>query len=187
MPEPVSLDEAKARLGVRSNNRDAELQGLIPAARLRIEALTGYLLVRRQVVQAIPRYDCARPVSLHFFPVISLGGVQAFDATGVLQDVAGARLVADPAPARVFPAAATSWPVQGSPAGLSVTYTAGYDTGAAAPDPYRAIPEDLLLALYLLIGHYFENHEAVVVGSTALELPLGVKDICNDYRLPGIE
>ena len=68
-----------------------------------------------------------------------------------------------------------------------MTFVAGYDVDAADPDPFNKVPEDLLIALHLLIGHFFENHEAVIVGTVAVELPIGVKDICADYRLPGIE
>lgn len=202
MAEPVSLEEAKARLGVRSNHRDAELDGLIPAARRRIEGLTGHILVRRTLVQAIPRYAIDRPVDLHYFPVFSLDGVEARDREGVLQAVDDARLIAEPMPSRVYPPFGSNWPAFGDglsgsfltgfghshrdPSGLVVTMTAGY-APEIEDDPFKVIPEDLLLAVHLLIGHYFENHEATVVGSTAVELPLGVKDICGDYRLPGIE
>jgi uncharacterized phiE125 gp8 family phage protein len=189
MGEPVSLEQAKARLGVRSNHRDAELEQLIPAARRKIENLTGYILVRRQLVQSVDRYDRDLPVELHYYPVIAVDGVQARDADGVLQDVAGPRLIQGAVPpARLFSPVSALWPLQGNPAGLEVTVTAGYDVDAVGEDPYKEIPEDLLVALYMLLAHWFENHEAIVVGAgvQALEVPMGVKDICSDYRLPGI-
>src|SRR5687767_12427535 len=110
MPEPVSLEQAKQRLGVRSNHRDAELQGLIPAARLQIESLTGHILVRRQVRQFFPLYSGSDPVELHNWPVITVDAVEARDSNGAMQPIVGPRLVADLAPARVFPAIGSPWP-----------------------------------------------------------------------------
>lgn len=185
MPEPVTLEVVKARLGIASNHRDAELQDLVSAARERVEDYTGHVLTRRVVTQYPARFVAGRGLAVNAWPIVSLDGVHYLDAAGVEQEFLGARLVNGLQPARVFAPVGLSWPVTGDPPGIRMTFTAGYDEAAAAGDP-DAVPRQLITALLLLVGHWFENHEAVVVGTSAVELPMGVRDICSDFRLPGI-
>src|SRR3546814_11207118 len=56
----------------------------------------------------------------------------------------------------------------------TVTYTAGY-----APEE---VPVALVQAMLLLIGHSFSNREAVSVGNTGREIPLGVESLCIRHR-----
>ncbi|MCO5139289.1 MULTISPECIES: head-tail connector protein [unclassified Shinella] len=44
------------------------------------------------------------------------------------------------------------------------------------------IPPALVEAVCQLVGHWFENREAVIVGVNAQELPLNVRDIIREYR-----
>lgn len=43
-------------------------------------------------------------------------------------------------------------------------------------------PDDLNLAILQLAAHWYENREASVVGVTAQEVPLGVRDIIREHR-----
>jgi hypothetical protein len=43
------------------------------------------------------------------------------------------------------------------------------------------VPEELIAATLLLVGTWYENREAVVVGTTATELPLSVKSLLMPY------
>jgi len=52
--------------------------------------------------------------------------------------------------------------------GVCVTFVCGYG------DAGSSVPENIRQAMRLLIGHLYENREAVVTGITAGELPLGV-------------
>jgi uncharacterized phiE125 gp8 family phage protein len=59
-----------------------------------------------------------------------------------------------------------------------IRYTAGYgSTASAVPDRYRQ-------AIRMLIGHYYENREALLVaqGLSMSELPLAVADLINIDR-----
>src|SRR3546814_4682688 len=57
---------------------------------------------------------------------------------------------------------------------LPISYTAGY-----APEE---VPVALVQAMLLLIGHSFSNREAVSVGNTGSEIPLGVESLCIRHR-----
>jgi len=60
---------------------------------------------------------------------------------------------------------------------VRVTFTAGF--GATAP-------EDIKHAVLLLVAHWFANREAVNLGNTGTELPLGVAALIAPYRRIGV-
>lgn len=62
--------------------------------------------------------------------------------------------------------------------GVQVTLVAGY--GAAGSD----VPAAIRAAVLLLVGHYYENREAV--GENSIELPLGVAALVAPYRRVGV-
>jgi len=101
--------------------------------------------------------------------------------------------------ARVFPFAG-SWPgavtVPGGVSAIRVQYSAGY----AAPDEVLAVsssssssdsdfvpgpplPKAYRAAMLLMIGHLWENREAVNVGNIVTELPLGVTALLRPTRV----
>jgi len=58
----------------------------------------------------------------------------------------------------------------------------GYDT-----DENRLLlDDDIRAAMLLLIGHWYANRESVVVGQTALKLPLAVESLLQPYRIYGV-
>jgi hypothetical protein len=48
--------------------------------------------------------------------------------------------------------------------------------------PIVPVPPALDQAVLLMVGHWYANREATLVGVSAAPLPLGVADIVNDYR-----
>lgn len=84
------------------------------------------------------------------------------------------------APFIYFNAVRSSWTPLSMPSRYVVTYTAGYAVGATADE--WAAPEDIKQAVLLLVGHWFENREAVVVGaSSSGELPLAVSALLDGH------
>lgn len=174
LSEPVSLDDAKARLGIRTAARDAEIQQLIGAAREMVEDYSGHILVRRSVTRQSPLpLSGSTPVRLHVEPVHALESFAILERDGTSTAVLDAVLLGGV----VLPADGSAW--LDAPYGFSVTVDAGYDIGEE--------PAQLIQAMLLLVGHWFEHHEAVVVGTSAVELPLGVKALCQNFRTPGFE
>lgn len=62
---------------------------------------------------------------------------------------------------------------------LRVTFTAGYGAAAAVPAAIKA-------AILLLVGHWYFNREAVVVGIAPAELPMAVNALLAPYRRVGV-
>lgn len=64
---------------------------------------------------------------------------------------------------------------------LRLTYTGGYTADAQDPNVWAA-PEDIKDAVRLLVAHRYLNREAVVVGTGAAEVPLGVDALIRDHK-----
>ncbi len=84
-------------------------------------------------------------------------------------------------PGRVFRNSGKSWPSESLRPrnAICVTYTAGY--GDAATD----VPQKIRQALLLLIAHYYENREAVVIGQgfTPTTVPMAVESLLWQDRI----
>lgn len=55
----------------------------------------------------------------------------------------------------------------------------GYKIAVKYP---TAVPPALNQAVLMMVGHWYENREASLVGVNAQALPMSVSDIVNDYR-----
>lgn len=105
-------------------------------------------------------------------PLQSVSSIQYRAATdGTLTTLAssGYDVDTDSKPGRITPSYGNVWPVaRWQPNAVLVTFVAGY--GAAS-----AVPEAIKAAIKLLVGHWYENREAVVTGTIATQLPLTVE------------
>ena len=180
--EPLTTDQVKARLGITSAHRDAEIAQLISAARFHVEDYTGLILTRRTVTEVLDHFGAE--IRLASWPVIELETITYLDPDEAPQEVAGARVRLGSRPARVFAPLNGAWPLTASPGEIALQVLAGFDHTLAAGEP-GAIPAPLITAMLLLIAHWFENKEAVLVGTIATDLPHGWMSLCRPYRVGG--
>jgi uncharacterized phiE125 gp8 family phage protein len=59
---------------------------------------------------------------------------------------------------------------------VTIEFTAGY--GAAA----SAVPAEIKQAMYLMIGHWYENRESVNVGNIVNELPFAAQALLEPFQ-----
>ena len=163
--EPVSLTEAKLHLRVDGNDENTLVTALIIAARQTAEAYT-----RRAFVTQTWCYICDRlsgTVTLSYQPIQSVASVtvdgEELDETAYEVDIATGRI-------RVFGSYIAS-----SIGGIIITYDAGY--GVA-----DAVPQAIKQAILLMVGHWYENREAITT-SSAYELPLAAKVLLAPYQV----
>jgi hypothetical protein len=127
-----------------------------------------------------PRMTSDSAICLMRSPLIAVSSISYYDAAGVQQTLTAGTdygVDATSCPGRVFPAPGTNWPAtQDRPGAVLVTYTAGYAT-------QNAIPATMLQAMRLLIGHWFENREAVTLQTNSAELPMGVQFLLDKVRI----
>lgn len=171
--EPVRLEEVKTHLRLIPNDDTEDediLRPLITTAREYCENVTG----RALAVQTLAAYPAAnqRAVTLPRPPLLEVVGVTAHLADGTETELDATAYAVD----RL---AGVVW-LQTLPDGLraihpvQITYRAGYEK----------LPATLRQAILLLVGHWYENREAVEVGAIAsVEVGHSVRALIHQYKV----
>lgn len=181
----VTLAEAKKHCRAEYfDDDDAYLQALIDAATANIDGPEGWLgrAVREQVLElTIDRFPCAgengRPGQIRL-PMPTLISVDALEYTatdGTTATIADFREFGVGAPygGYILPALSGTWPsVLGDAGSVRIEFTAGYET----------IPKTIKHAVLLMVGHWYENREAVTDANMS-DLPMGVSALLSPHRV----
>lgn len=174
--EPITLEDAKLYLRVTVSDEDADISRLITAARLFCEHRIGHAIAQQTVDIYVDRVDPSTWIPLPVAPVASVTSVKTTDTANVQTTIDPAMYLVDLAsdPARIGLPYGGTWPsslraFQGMVIRLVVGYTLP--------------PEDLVQAIRVLLGHYYENRNAVESGHILTTLPLGVTDLLAPYEL----
>lgn len=199
--EPVTLEEAKLHLRMGDIDLDdALITALISAARRYCQVVAKAVFVdtvfeavddafpftggavNRQVREFYGQFAGGRGavypgvlavnagiVTLPRAPVRSVESVTYLDLNGVPRTMAPSEyVVTTGSPGRLGVPFGGTWPVTLPQIGaVTVRFTAGYGPDAAA------VPPNVKAAVLLMVGHLYENREAVTAG-TLSALPLGI-------------
>lgn len=186
--DPISLSEAKAHLRVAIADDDGLIAGYILAAREHIENETRRAFLTQTWDYTIDYcWPCERVggsykrrIVLPRPPVQSVTSITYIDLNGATQTLAANQYKlakADTGEWFIEPAYGVTWPsVRNEMAAVTVRFVAGY--GANPGD----VPEPLRQAILLLIGHFYENREAVGAANL-IELPFAVASLVFPYRV----
>lgn len=175
--EPVSVPEARARIRMSTDETAAEVTAMIKSARAAVETYLRRRLITRTVRLTLTGFPAR--VNIPVAPVQSIAAIRYVDDAGTEQTLAATEytLVASAVPNFIVPAYRKAWPAtQAHYDTIKVDVVVGY--GNASSD----VPPDILQALYLLLGHIYENREAAIVGSITSELPFGVAAMLDPHR-----
>lgn len=203
---PVTLDEVKAQLRITWTDEDDYLNGLISAATATLDGPHGigialmpqtwrlsldgfpfwYAQIGGDQSRLQPGYgggDIAYPlrqaIRIPLAPVTAVNSIKYTDDGGVTQTVDKSDYVVDldATPARLTPPWGESWPIAWWRAGgVKIEFDAGYET----------LPADLKHAVLLMVAHWYQSREAVLVNDSravALEIPFGVQSIISRYQI----
>lgn len=176
--EPLSAAEAKAHLRVDHSDDDTYISTLIKAARHYIEQVTNRALITQTWIAYLD--DFLPVIQLPKPELISVTGITYVDTDGTTQNLGTSiyTVDTDSLPGRVYEAYNQSWPtVRDIPKAVAITYTAGY--GAASTN----VPEPILQASKILVAHWYENREPVIVGTIASPVPLSVTHLLAPYKV----
>jgi len=174
--EPITLEEAKAQTRVDGADDDASLTAYIAGARAHAEAYCGTPFVSRTISVKCDGFgDFAQ------FPVVPVSAVSAIgyvDAEGETQilDASVYELRADGLTAAIALAYGATWPAIQSGSRITVTANVGY----------AAVPDDIKLAILLLVGHWHKYREAgarETGNGEAQEIPHGVNALLCNHRV----
>lgn len=164
--EPVSLAEAKAWLKVETGEEDGLIATLVAAARLHIEGVTGRALIMQSWRKLLDDWPADGTIRLPVTPLAALTAITAYDPDGADHAIGLAQITMDGEALRLPPV------VDGAPAlrarqGIEIDYVAGFGD---APDD---VPADLRQALLVLVAHWYENRDAVIVAGSGAVVPDG--------------
>ena len=112
-------------------------------------------------------------------PLVSITSITYKDTAGATQTFSNTNylVLTDDEPGRIALKYGKEWPDTYADAGaVVVTYAAGYADAASVPDPIKQ-------AIRFLVGHFYENREAVNVGNIITATPMAVESLLGPFIL----
>lgn len=186
---PLTVAEVKAHLRVAHDDDDATIAALIAAATAHLDGWTGILgrcLVEQTWMQEFDRFE--RCLRLPLGPVGSITSVKYYDEAGVLQTVGSSNysLFADGLGFYVrFVDGFAAPALYREPASVRVSYKAGQAV-IETDGVMDGVEPSIKFAMLLLIGHWYENREAVALprvgAQAAIVLPFAVDALLAPHR-----
>tara|TARA_Y100001963_G_C6723180_1_gene420101 strand:+ start:65 stop:673 length:609 start_codon:yes stop_codon:yes gene_type:complete len=180
--EPIALSEAKLFLKVDTSDDDALIGTIISSAREYVENFTGYQLLSATYTQYLDKFPNKNTaIELLMNPVSAVTHVKYYDSNNTLQTWNTSNYDTDlkGKPARITLANDATFPtVYDRTNAVEIKFVAGYASTSAT-----GFPKQLLNAMYLIIGHLYENRQDVIVGSIVTEMKKGADSILRQYRI----
>lgn len=187
--EPITTAEAKTHLRVDHANDDTYIDALITAATDYTEEITGRSLVTKsfkQFMDCFPSSD-STAIQVDMPPLSSVTSIKYYDQADVEQTWTNTEYVVDTDQAYksiIYPAITYSWPSpRVFPKAVTIEYVAGYADDSASPFASTAIPKPIIQAMLILIAHWYENREQVIVGSTIAMVPDAYDALIAPYKV----
>lgn len=177
--EPIDAATAKAHCRVTSSAEDVFFDRAIPAARRHLESTYGLALITQTHKGTLDAWPL-KPLQLQPYPVSALNSVKVWDGSALTaQTLSGFQLIAG-RPARVAIAVGGAAPAPARPyAGIEVEFVAGFGDA-------EDVPEEIIQAMLMLVAHWYENRETVIIGAketkVSSEVTRGVDDLMFPYR-----
>ena len=177
--EPVPLAEAKDHCRVEGTAEDTLVASLAVAARMHIERSLNVALIDQQWSLYLDSWPDGAWVDLPLAPIVSLDAVRLYSPDDTFETLDPDLFLLDRTGLRprLVRREVQAWPMPGRSAnGIEIAFTAGYGED---PDD---VPMPIRLALKMLIAHWFESREPVLIGETACALPMSVASLISPYR-----
>lgn len=183
---PVSISEAKLHLRVTDDAEDSYIAGLVQAATDWAERYTRRAFLTQTIEVFYDEFPSSYGMLVLPKPKFgTLTHIKYYDDTGTESDLSTSVYYLDgnKSPATVSLKLGQTFPDTQSyrPSAVRVRYTCGYGKAADVP---MAIKQGILL----MIGHWFENRENVVVIHKALQItkaPMAAEALLSQYRVYG--
>lgn len=177
----LSVLDAKRQLRIepQDTDQDDHIADLCAAAHRKVERELGYPILvqtRETHLSGFPR----GPIWLGGGDNLTILSIRYRDRLNVLQtlDASAYSLDAVSRVAQVYPAPSATWPsTLCTPGAVVIEWRAGWDKPSD-------VPEDLIHAMKLLVGHWDQNREAVVIGTISSEVQIALDDLLFQFRVP---
>lgn len=176
----ITLTEAKAHVRQEETADDNLIRTMTDGAIARAQTIT-----RRQFITA--KYEMRFDRFPHWFEfprpplqAVESDGIKYIDNNGDEQTFDAAKYIVDTfrTIGRVVLKSGESWPsVDDEINVVRVQFVAGY-----GDDP-NDVPEDIREAIKLILGHFYENREDSIVGTSVTSIPQGALDLLGGHRI----
>lgn len=179
--EPVSRVEAKAHLRVDITDDDAYIDGLIVGARIAAEQIARRSFVTQTFDFSMSEWPSEISFALPRPPLVNVTSITYVDSAGVTQTMSAGDYVvdSDSEPGRIWLNYGKTWPTSALRPGpaIKVRYQAGYGAAVDVPMQYKQ-------AILLMVGHFYENREEIVVqsGVAAVQMPMAAESLLTMDR-----
>ncbi len=175
--EALSLTDLKDHLRIDEVADHDVLLLLITAVRQATEEYLEQTLVTSTYTLAFDKFPAqGELINLRMGPIASIESVQYFDSDNASQNVAGSAYEFD-RNGRLRPTSTLSWPsTYDRLSAVTVSYTAGQAHAGL-------IPEDIRLAMRLMIGDYDQSREDIIIGTIIASIPIGYRYLLNAHRV----
>lgn len=182
MASPVTLEEGKAHLRVTHNQDDVLIADYLEASTEYVETISQRVFSTSTITKVLKAFPPGSSgIPLEYSPVESIDTITYYDQDGAQQsfDVSDVYFVENNVRLScVFLDPGLSWPTtQSRPDAATITYSAGYGGDVNVPQAAKQ-------AILFLLGHYYEQRMAVIVGTSQTELTFAVESLVSTLR-PG--
>jgi len=172
----ITPAEAKAHLRVDHADDDTYITQLIKVVTDVVEQYTGRQLLPATWAAYADSFESV--LRLRPSPVSEVSSLKYFDSTNTeITAVANTDYYTDlvECPATIQPV--SCWPsTYPKPNAVAITFVAGYASAAL-------VPESIKQAMLLLIGHYYDRREELVIGVSSVEMPKNSTWLLDPYRI----
>lgn len=174
----VTLSEFKAHSRVDTSDEDTIMQVYLDAAEAAVASYTGLVIEQESLTSLFDKFSEGMQLR---GPNVSAITISYQDEDNATQTLASSVYLAQEKAyfcgiylknQQSFPATLVQKDV------VSIAYTAGYTTST--------LPKDLKSAILLIAGHLFDHREDVVIGASAIQLPMGSERLMRLHRSPVI-
>ncbi len=182
--EPISTATAKSHLRVTVADDDTLIDSLVKAAREYAETSTRRALITQTWLLKADDFPSLSSDVIHvpLPPLASVTSITYVDTNGDTQTWAATNYdVSAPKGehalhGRIALAFGKTWPsTREQIDAVTIEFKAGYGDGASD------VPQGIILAMLLLLAHWYDHREAVAHAQTVIEVPLGAKALLHSY------
>ena len=177
--EPVTLTEAKAQCRVDITTDDTLITSYIAAARRLCERIDWRAYMTQTLEVWLDAWPATDILKIPRPPLQSVTSITYYDQSNVAATLSSASYFVDTVsePGRVVLNYGYTWPstILRETNGIAVRFVAGY---ASAGN----VPQTIKQAILLVVGHWYENREAVLVGAMSRDIEFGVKSLLDIER-----
>lgn len=179
---PVTVQEAKDHLRVFFDDDDILIERLIKVATAKVEQDLQRKLITQTWKMFFDKFPVVRKIDVLFGDLQSVTHIKYTDSDGTQATFASDDYDVDTysVPGMIRLGYQKNWPTDTlyptNP--IEIQFVTGY--GDTATD----VPQDIRAAILLMISHYYENREPVLMGVVAPKmLPKAIEYLLNAHRL----